>query len=96
MLFFLLNILLGNQARPAIFDLEIKKPELLYECVVEVNERVRLAAKTPDGSEADNYPKVKGVTGEYVEIIQEPDLEKLKADLKVSSIPPAAFCISRK
>lgn len=80
--YFLKNIL-GNQARPAIFDLEIKKPELLYESVVEVDERVRLAAKTPDGTEKDNYPKEKGVTGEFVEILQEPDLEKLKADLKV-------------
>ena len=33
---------IGNQARPKIFDLEIKKPELLYEVVVEVDERVRI------------------------------------------------------
>jgi 5-oxoprolinase (ATP-hydrolysing) len=32
----------GNQARPRIFDLEIKKPELLYEHVIEVDERVRI------------------------------------------------------
>lgn len=30
------------QARPRIFDLEIKVPEVLYECVVEVDEEVVL------------------------------------------------------
>eukprot|EP01035_Chromulina_nebulosa_P026447 gene26447-34623_t len=33
---------IGNQSRPKIFDLKIQKPELLYEHVVEVNERVVL------------------------------------------------------
>ena len=31
-----------NQSRPKIFDLKIQKPELLYEHVAEVNERVVL------------------------------------------------------
>ena len=34
--------LIGNQSRPKIFDLEIKRPELLYEHVVEIDERVSL------------------------------------------------------
>ena len=33
---------IGNQSRPKIFDLEIRRPELLYELVCEVNERVTL------------------------------------------------------
>jgi len=33
---------IGNQTRPHIFDLVISKPELLYEEVLEVSERVRL------------------------------------------------------
>ena len=33
---------IGNQSRPKIFDLEIRRPELLYEMVEEVNERVVL------------------------------------------------------
>lgn len=33
---------IGNQSRPRIFDLEIRKPQLLYERVIEVDERVRL------------------------------------------------------
>ena len=32
---------IGNQSRPNIFDLEIRKPETIYEHVIEVNERVR-------------------------------------------------------
>jgi 5-oxoprolinase (ATP-hydrolysing) len=34
--------LIGNQSRPKIFDLEIKRPELLYEKVIEIDERVSL------------------------------------------------------
>lgn len=34
---------IGNQSRPKIFDLEISRPELLYDQVYEVNERVCLA-----------------------------------------------------
>lgn len=33
---------IGNQSRPKIFDLEINRPELLYETVTEVDERVVL------------------------------------------------------
>lgn len=33
---------IGNQSRPKIFDLEIRRPDLLYEVVCEVNERVTL------------------------------------------------------
>jgi 5-oxoprolinase (ATP-hydrolysing) len=33
---------IGNQSRPKIFDLEIKRPELLYEDVTEIDERVIL------------------------------------------------------
>jgi 5-oxoprolinase (ATP-hydrolysing) len=33
---------IGNQSRPKIFDLEIRRPELLYEMVCEVDERVTL------------------------------------------------------
>ena len=33
---------IGNQSRPRIFDLEIRKPQLLYERVIQVDERARL------------------------------------------------------
>lgn len=39
---------IGNQARPAIFDLAIHKPEVLYDQVVEIDERVTLVGYTSD------------------------------------------------
>lgn len=35
-------MLIGNQQRPRIFDLDIRVPDPLYECVLEVGERVVL------------------------------------------------------
>ena len=42
---------IGNQSRPKIFDLAIRKPEVLYEKVVEIDERVTLEdyAEDPEG-----------------------------------------------
>lgn len=42
---------IGNQSRPLIFDLKIRKPENLYESVIEIDERVVLVK-----SEAENLP----------------------------------------
>lgn len=41
-------LLIGNQARPRIFDLNIKRPTPLYGEVVEVDERVTLVGYTSD------------------------------------------------
>ncbi len=70
---------IGYQNRPNIFDLEIKKPEQLYEHVVEVDERVRLLDKDeqPTGDSI-----VKGVTGEYLEILKKPDLTTIHQELQ--------------
>lgn len=38
---------IGNQARPRIFDLEIKLQEVLYETVVEVDEQVHTRCLHP-------------------------------------------------
>jgi 5-oxoprolinase (ATP-hydrolysing) len=43
---------IGNQARPRIFDLHIKKPSTLYGDVVEVDERVTLVGYTSDPEHA--------------------------------------------
>jgi 5-oxoprolinase (ATP-hydrolysing) len=37
---------IGNQQRPNIFDLEIKIPDVLYDEVIEVDERVLLVDNT--------------------------------------------------
>lgn len=41
-------LLIGNQSRPRIFDLNIKRPTPLYSDVVEVDERVTLVGYTSD------------------------------------------------
>ena len=42
---------IGNQSRPQIFDLEVRKPEVLYQEVVEVDERVVLVPDSEGGIE---------------------------------------------
>ena len=39
---------IGNQARPAIFDLAIHKPDVLYDQVLEVDERVTVVGYASD------------------------------------------------
>jgi 5-oxoprolinase (ATP-hydrolysing) len=45
---------IGNQARPRIFDLNIRKPSPLYSDVVEVDERVTLVGFTSDPEQAEH------------------------------------------
>ncbi|NIA19470.1 MAG: 5-oxoprolinase, partial [Xanthomonadaceae bacterium] len=69
---------IGNQDRPHLFDLEIKKPELLYEEVVEVDERLRLLRAD---EEVPDVKAVQGITGERLAVLSEPDLGTLKKQL---------------
>ena len=41
-------LLIGNQSRPKIFDLNIRRPPPLYSTVLEVDERVTLVGYTSD------------------------------------------------
>ncbi|EAR87851.1 hydantoinase/oxoprolinase (macronuclear) [Tetrahymena thermophila SB210] len=78
---------IGNQSRPNIFDLTNSKPEVLYEAVLEVDERVRILKESEDRSQLENI--CEGITGEYVEIqqrIDEQQVEKDLAKLKESGI----------
>ncbi|KAI1113054.1 hydantoinase B/oxoprolinase [Nemania sp. NC0429] len=86
---------IGNQSRPKIFDLAIKKPDVLYEEVVEVDERVTLEdyaedpersvtkaevrASTPEAAQAD---LVMGLSGEAVRVLQRPTEDKIREQLK--------------
>ncbi len=58
---------IGKQDRPHLFELNIKKSEVLYESVVEVDERVRLSG--------NEHSKKK------IEVLVQPDLETLRKDL---------------
>jgi 5-oxoprolinase (ATP-hydrolysing) len=70
---------IGNQDRPKLFDLEIEKPDLLYEDVIEVDERLRiLRAK----EETPDQPVVQGITGETLVVLKAPDPETLRPQLQ--------------
>ncbi len=69
---------IGNQDRPHLFDLSIKKPELLYQEVVEVDERLRLLKADEVVEEA----VLEGVTGERFAVLAKPDPALLVPQLK--------------
>ncbi|XP_073522528.1 5-oxoprolinase-like isoform X1 [Phyllobates terribilis] len=69
---------IGNQARPKIFDLEIRMPEVLYEEVIEVEERVVLRQ---GGCQLPKHLSLKtfiGSTGDTLEVWEPINLEKLR------------------
>ena len=71
---------IGNQDRPRIFDLKIQKPDLLYEDVVEVDERLRILK---DGeAEPEGATIMKGVTGERFVVLKPLDPDAVASDLK--------------
>ncbi|KAF3761088.1 hypothetical protein M406DRAFT_296638 [Cryphonectria parasitica EP155] len=76
-------LLIGNQSRPKIFDLAIRKPDVLYSEVVEVDERVTLEDYAEDPSRNPTKVDAKagedaiadvvmGLSGEAVRILQRP------------------------
>ncbi|KAJ3337603.1 hypothetical protein HDU93_000799 [Gonapodya sp. JEL0774] len=81
---------IGNQSRPAIFDLQVRTPDVLYERVVEVDERVTLvgytcsplgAQKEAAAAESADPALHRGITGELVRVLKTPDLTSLRTDL---------------
>ncbi|MBA7492569.1 hypothetical protein ES702_03119 [subsurface metagenome] len=84
---------IGNQSRPKIFDLAIRRPDVLYQKVIEIDERVTLEdyaedphrnqtkVKAKHDESADN-DMVQGLSGEAVRILQRPDESKIKESLK--------------
>ncbi|XWW93837.1 hypothetical protein V2A60_001774 [Cordyceps javanica] len=86
---------IGNQSRPRIFDLAIRKPDVLYEQVVEVDERVTLEdyaedpertlteADTVAGTDAARDAElVRGLSGETVRVMRRPNHEEIKTQLE--------------
>ncbi|TVY81203.1 Uncharacterized protein LSUE1_G002940 [Lachnellula suecica] len=80
-------LVIGNQARPNIFDLSVRKLDKLYEKVIEVDERV-----TVEGFSEDPDPKpiditsdedlVEGLSGEALRILKRPDYDAVRQDLQ--------------
>lgn len=81
------GLVIGNQTRPDLFDLSVRRLEQLYEVVVEVDERVTIEgfSEDPDPKPIDvasDPALVMGQTGEVVRVIQTPDLDAVRADLE--------------
>ncbi|KAJ1971158.1 hypothetical protein H4R35_005432 [Dimargaris xerosporica] len=101
-------LVVGNQARPKIFALDIRRPEVLYQHVVEVDERVTLWGHTSGGSGAMHYPSdhhperpipancVRGISGELVQVLQALDRTAVRQQLQAlydQGIRSLAVCL---
>ncbi|GAM37330.1 oxoprolinase [Talaromyces pinophilus] len=82
---------IGNQSRPHLFDLNIRRPDVLYEDVVEVDERVTIEDYQQNPSpnkEAlaialESDPQLtRGVSGEVVRVLEKLDEDKVRKDLQ--------------
>ena len=98
---------IGNQSRPNIFDLAIKKPEVLYKKVVEIDERVTLEDYAEDPKRTETEAKsvedadqeaelVRGLSGEAVRILKRPDHDTIRKQLQQvydSGLKSIAVCL---
>lgn len=81
-------LFIGNQSRPNIFDLSVTRPEVLYEKVVEIEERVTMEDYTEDPKSfkttvsPESKDLVAAVTGETIRVLQRPDIDTVKASLQ--------------
>lgn len=80
-------LVIGNQSRPHIFDLSISKPDVLYESVVEIDERVTLEDFFEDPehkiTQPDGDQLVRGLSSETVRILRKPDPDSIRSTLQV-------------
>lgn len=83
---------IGNQSRPKIFDLAIRKPDVLYENVVEIDERVTLEdyAEDPERHITETEPReksepqselVRGLSSEAIRILKRPEESVIREQL---------------
>ncbi|VUC25520.1 unnamed protein product [Clonostachys rosea] len=81
----LLNI--GDQTRPKLFDLNIRRPETLFKDVLEIDERVTLHDSTEDATSLsdpgrESFDLRKGVGGEAIRILQPLDIDGARKGLQ--------------
>jgi len=72
---------IGNQSRPNLFDLKITMPDVLYEEIVEVHER--LVFKQDNCQLEKEVEVVTGTTKEELEVWERLDEAQLRSDLKI-------------
>lgn len=80
-------LLIGNQARPRLFDLAVRKLDKLFECVVEVDERITVEGASEDpsptmGDVATDPALFHGINGEVLRCLKKPDPEAIRKDLE--------------
>ena len=73
-------MIIGTQNRQNIFDLQMRKPEKLFSTVLEIEERIRIIKSNENQAEITGKI-IKGITGDYFEILQEIDEKKLEVEL---------------
>lgn len=82
---------IGNQSRPKIFDLAIRKPEVLYQKVIEIDERVTLEdyAEDPErhttkvaSRDSSKDDLVRGLSSEAVRILRRPKADTVRSQLQ--------------
>lgn len=78
---------IGNQSRPDIFDLSVSCPQVLYDHVIEVDERVTLVAYSASSKGKNpvvslDASVVRGETGELVQVLKEPNASEVERDLQ--------------
>jgi len=94
---------IGYQSRPRLFDLNISKPEVLYSCVCEVDERVTIEGFDEDVDglfpATDEVPGVleRGTNGQLIRILKPLDQQKLTRqlqDLRSQGFDTIAVCFA--
>ncbi|KAM0816979.1 putative 5-oxoprolinase [Seiridium cardinale] len=78
---------IGDQTRPKLFDLHIRRPETLFKEVIEIDERVTLHDSTEDSSTLRNPNRAeidlrKGIGGEAVQILKALDIDGARTSLQ--------------
>ncbi|GAD98301.1 5-oxo-L-prolinase, putative [Paecilomyces variotii No. 5] len=98
---------IGNQSRPKIFDLAIRRPDVLYDRVIEIDERVTLEdyAEDPTRHTTKTAPReetpldtdlVRGLSSEAVRVLQRPSEDKIRSQLQAlydDGIQSIAVCL---
>lgn len=94
---------IGHQSRPKLFALDHRKPETLYEEVVEISERITIEGFEECPEEmtlpTQDMPGilVKGTTGDVLRIIKPLDINEVKTKLSVireKGIDALAICFA--
>lgn len=95
---------IGYQSRPKLFDLGIRKPELLYDEVVEISERLTVEAYDEDAFKSSRtQPKespglfVRGMTGDLLRVVRPLDEDEVRQkllEIKSKGIETLAICLA--